>query len=276
MGIHVIESFLQGKRPDPELCEDMLVINEDFTAVIDGATNVSGKKINGKSPGRIAGEIVKQTVERMDKKVTLEGMIEQINQSMQSFYQKQELLEEISRVKWLAPSACMAIYSNYHREVWQIGDCQAIIEGKLYKNEKQLDTITANARSLYLEAELKKGKAVEDLLVHDTGWEFIQPLILQQYYLQNDPKNQYGYEVINGFPVDQNMVQVTPVPAGKTEVILASDGYPFLRNNLSESEVALEKLLREDPLCFRAYKASKGMAKGNESFDDRAYIRIRT
>ncbi|QTN00507.1 hypothetical protein ERJ70_15080 [Sediminibacillus dalangtanensis] len=275
MGIHLIESFLQGKRPAPELCEDMLVINEDFVAVIDGATNVSGRKINGKSPGKLAAEIVKQTVERMDKKVTLEGMIEQINQSMQNFYQKQELLEEIKRKKWLAPSACMAIYSHYHREVWQIGDCQAMIEGELYKNEKHLDTITANARSLYLEAELKKGKTVDDLLVRDTGWEFIQPLILQQYYMQNDPQNQYGYEVINGFPIDLNMVQVTPVPADMTEIILASDGYPFLRNNLSDSEVTLGKLLREDPLCFRAYKASKGLVKGNESFDDRAYIRIR-
>ncbi|WP_371069073.1 hypothetical protein [Sediminibacillus sp. JSM 1682029] len=143
MGIHIIESFLQGKRPDPELCEDMIVINEDFAAVIDGATNVSGRMINGKSPGRIAAEIVKQTVGRLDRKVTLEGMIKQINQSMQNFYQEQGLLEEIDHKKWLAPSACMAIYRNYHREVWQIGDCQAIIEGELYKNEKHLDTITA-------------------------------------------------------------------------------------------------------------------------------------
>ncbi|WP_371069074.1 hypothetical protein [Sediminibacillus sp. JSM 1682029] len=122
---------------------------------------------------------------------------------------------------------------------------------------------------------MKKGKTVDDLLVRDTGWEFIQPLILQQYYVQNDPLNQYGYEVINGFPIDLSMIEVTHVPSGKAEVILASDGYPFLKNNLFESETVLGKLLNEDPLCFRTYKASKGLIKGNESFDDRAYIRIR-
>ncbi|GCE09255.1 hypothetical protein KDAU_65840 [Dictyobacter aurantiacus] len=43
---------------------------------------------------------------------------------------------------------------------------------------------------------------------------------------------------------------------------------------LEASELALQEVLQEDPLLFRKYKTTKGLQRGNVSFDDRAYIKI--
>ena len=56
--------------------------------------------------------------------------------------------------------------------------------------------------------------------------------------------------------------------------MLASDGYPHLKPTLDASEEALEKQLAADPLNIRLFKATKGWVSGNNSFDDRTYIRF--
>lgn len=64
-----------------------------------------------------------------------------------------------------------------------------------------------------------------------------------------------------------------PTDIEKT-IVLASDGYPYLKDSLEASEHALQGVLRDDPLLFRTYKATKGIQQGNLSFDDRAYVKI--
>lgn len=69
-------------------------------------------------------------------------------------------------------------------------------------------------------------------------------------------------------------VRTIPVPEPPTEVVLASDGYPQLCPTLAESEAALRRQLDDDPFCIRTFKATKGRMVGNQSFDDRAYLRL--
>ena len=64
------------------------------------------------------------------------------------------------------------------------------------------------------------------------------------------------------------------VSADTQEVVLASDGYPFLCPTLAESEARLKEQIVRDPLNINTFKATKGMMTGNLSFDDRAYIRF--
>ncbi|MEH7235376.1 hypothetical protein [Bacillus sp. JJ1562] len=274
MSISMIESLSIGKQGDPLLCEDLYVCTDDFVAVVDGATNISGRKINGKAPGRLAAEIVKATIETLPRDVSLQDMVSTINDNLQNTYAEMGILKDIEEFAWMAPTASLVVYSDFHKKVWQIGDCQCIIDDQLYQNEKIIDEITANARSLYLEAEIKKGKTIDELLIDDPSRRFMQELIKQQYYLQNDPENQYGFEIINGFPVDFSKVKIIEVPANAKSIVLASDGYPFLKSSLIESEEILHKVLEEDPLCFRTYKSAKGLVKGNLSFDDRTYLKF--
>ena len=58
------------------------------------------------------------------------------------------------------------------------------------------------------------------------------------------------------------------------EIVLASDGYPFLKPTLANSEAALAHLIATDPQCVRYFIATKGLVSGNRSFDDRTYIRF--
>jgi glycerophosphoryl diester phosphodiesterase len=58
-------------------------------------------------------------------------------------------------------------------------------------------------------------------------------------------------------------------------VVLASDGYPFLEPTLEASEHRLEWQRKNDPLNIGEFKATKAFSIGNNSFDDRAYIRFK-
>lgn len=274
MGLKIDEFFCEGKLRMPELCEDITVCNEDFVAVIDGATNVSGKLIAGKTPGRFAAELISSVIESLPEISTLADMLERIKEKMQAAYREHSLHEAIEENAYMAPTASLIIYSRHFNEIWQIGDCQCIVEGRLYTNEKAIDNITANARSLFLEAEIKKGKTIEQLLHHDTSWDYIQELIQRQYYLQNDAENQYGFEIINGFKVNERTIQIIKVPEEGGSIVLASDGYPVLKGTLAESEECLSSIMEHDPLCFRIYKSAKGLKPGNTSFDDRTYVKF--
>ena len=59
------------------------------------------------------------------------------------------------------------------------------------------------------------------------------------------------------------------------EIVLASDGYPYLKESLEESERLLKAELTNNPLCDREYRSTKGKAEDNISFDDRTYIRFK-
>ena len=90
------------------------------------------------------------------------------------------------------------------------------------------------------------------------------------------PANQdrpYGYDVLDGFAIHSHHVSVYPVPP-QTQVVLASDGYPVLKDTLAESEKSLDELLQKDPQCLRENRGTKGLVKGNQSFDDRTYVRF--
>ena len=99
--------------------------------------------------------------------------------------------------------------------------------------------------------------------------------------------------VIDGFPISRERVKVVSLntPQKKVEqqvstdvsdtlahsaraIVLASDGYPFLKPTLSESEEALAHLIAHDPQCTHEFIATKGLVEGNKSFDDRTYVRF--
>jgi hypothetical protein len=92
---------------------------------------------------------------------------------------------------------------------------------------------------------------------------------------QNTPNaGQYGFSIIDGFDVSEEGIRIHPLSANIQTIVLASDGYPFLKETLEASETALQEILLDDPLLFRTYKSTKGMTQGNVSFDDRAYVKL--
>lgn len=120
------------------------------------------------------------------------------------------------------------------------------------------------------------GATMKDLESHDPGREFIYPFLQKQAVLQNCllEDQRFAFPVFDSFPVRMKQVNIFPVGDAE-EVVLSSDGYPHLYSTLHESECYLADILEKDPLCMRLYKSTKGVQKGNCSFDDRAYLRIK-
>lgn len=271
----VEECFLKGKK-SPSSNEDGIIITSDFAAIIDGATAKSDFEMNGKKTGRLAMELALEAIRKFPKDIDAKEAITRITNEIYNFYVEHQLLDELKAQPGKRFTANGVIYSYARNEVWQVGDCQCII-GNLYSsNEKEIDGIMANARSAFNEVALANGMAtMQSLAEHDLGRDFIAPFLSRQAILQNNPdKNQrYAFPVFDGFPV--NMEQVNIFPVGKVkEIILSSDGYPRLFSTLKESECYLMNILKNDPLCMRQYKSTKGIKNGNCSFDDRAYLRI--
>ena len=106
------------------------------------------------------------------------------------------------------------------------------------------------------------------ILEHDEGRDHIINDIIASMRLQNKT-----FSVIDGTPIYLRGVKRIPAENAH-EIVLATDGYPFLYPTLAESEAALKNLLTNDPCCMEIYQATKACMKGQQSFDDRAYLRF--
>ena len=273
--LQVEECFLKGKM-NPQTNEDGMIVTPYFAAVIDGATAKSTFTYEGKKTGRLAMELALEAIRNFPKDIDAADAIRRITERIYDFYVQHNLLDELKAEPGKRFTANGVIYSYARNEVWQVGDCQCIIDNLYSSNEKEIDAIMADVRAVVNEVALLGGATMKDLESHDPGREFIYPFLQKQALLQNCPiqGQPFSFSVFDGFPVQMEQVKVFPVGDAK-EVVLASDGYPHLYSTLYASECYLADILEKDPLCIRLYKSTKGIQEGNCSFDDRAYLKIR-
>jgi glycerophosphoryl diester phosphodiesterase len=272
----IVEQSLIAKTGNEETCEDAIYIGPHFVAVIDGATSKTPRRWeNNKTGGRVAAELIAEAFEHIPTDATARQSVDILTAAIQAFYKQHEVIEIVHADAVQRVVASFVALSFARQEVWCVGDCQCLLNQELIQNIKEIDTITANARSMFLEAEIAQGKTIEALCEQDTGRAFILPLLERQMIFQNNPAaGHYWFPVIDGFAVSDEGIRVLSLPSDIKTVVLASDGYPYVKGSLEASEQALQEVLRDDPLLFRTYKATKGVQKGNVSFDDRAYVKI--
>ena len=286
----IIESSIIGKKSQ-EVCEDGMVVTDDFIAVIDGSTSKTPKHLNpDMKNGRYAMMLISEYIR---EELKADASVDDFCQGVTAYiyhkvYEKlgvEERLKEHPEER-LTPSAIL--YSRTRNEVWLVGDCQAIIDGKLYENGKPYEQEIARKRVELIEQGLSPAEARKQ----------IEPLLIEAM-LSGQNRN---YTVIDGFPIYQEGVKVVSVsdscsvqdsvPASdsvpcsdsvsasgtifvsSSEIVLASDGYPFLKPTLAASEAALVEQIANDPQNIHSFIATKGIVEGNKSFDDRTYIRF--
>ena len=259
----ILEQFIKGKNQDQNLCEDGLYISNDFIAVIDGVTAKSKKTFYGKTGGRAAMEKSKEVLSALAYDTDGESAAELINNGIKTLYEGKPTGEA---------AACLMIYSKYKNEIWALGDCQCLVNGKFFSDEKEIDRILSDVRALVLEIARIEGADEETFFENDPGREYIMPILQKQHLLSNS-NSKFGYGVLNGTPLKQGALKILKVKKGD-EVVLASDGYPKIFNTLKECEDYLAFTVENNPLCDGEYRSTKGIVKGNSSFDDRTYIRF--
>lgn len=248
-------------------------MTSDFIAVIDGSTSKTDIRYSSKvSNGRLCMQIISQVISNdlpCDANVFM--FCDLVTNKVASYYSKVP-----DRPNNDLMAASVVVYSVSRREVWLIGDCQFLINGCLYDNPKPEETIIAKRRSDYIRTVINQGKCtIDDLRMHDIGRDHI----LVDLRCSCDGAN-INYAVVNGMKIPRNLIKVYPADfigydaEQKMEIVLASDGYPWLESTLRESERKLANLILDDPLCINLYIATKGVMTGNRSFDDRSYVRF--
>lgn len=286
----IIESSIIGKK-SPEACEDGMVVTDDFIAVIDGSTSKTPKHLNpDMKNGRYAMMLISEYIR---EELKADASVDDFCQGVTTYiynkvYEKLGVEERLKEHPEERLTASAILYSRTRNEVWMVGDCQAIIDGKLYENGKPYEQEIARKRVELIEQGLSPAEARKQ----------IEPLLIKAML---SGQNQ-TYTVIDGFPIYREGVKVVSVsdscsvqdsvPASdsvpcsdsvsasgtisvsSSEIVLASDGYPFLKPTLAASEAALAEQIANDPQNIRSFIATKGIVEGNKSFDDRTYIRF--
>ena len=292
----IIESSIIGKK-SPEACEDGMVVTDDFIAVIDGSTSKTPKHLNpDMKNGRYAMMLISEYIR---EELKADASVDDFCQGVTAYiynkvYEKLGVEERLKEHPEERLTASAILYSRTRNEVWMVGDCQAIIAGKLYENGKPYEEKIARKRVELIAQGLSPAEARKQ----------IEPLLIKAML---SGQNQ-TYTVIDGFPIYREGVKVVlvsdscsvqdpcsvqdSVPASdsvscsdsvsasgtifvsSSEIVLASDGYPFLEPTLAASEAALAEQIANDPQNIRSFIATKGIVEGNKSFDDRTYIRF--
>jgi hypothetical protein len=286
----IIESSIIGKKSQ-EACEDGMVVTDDFIAVIDGSTSKTPKHLNpDMKNGRYAMMLISEYIR---EELKADASVDDFCQGVTAYiynkvYEKLGVEERLKEHPEERLTASAILYSRTRNEVWMVGDCQAIIDGKLYENGKPYEEKIARKRVELIEQGLSPAEARKQ----------IEPLLIEAML---SGQNQ-TYTVIDGFPIYREGVKVVSVsdsssvqdsvpasdsvpcsdsasasdtiPFSSSEIVLASDGYPFLKPTLAASEAALAEQIANDPQNIRSFIATKGIVEGNKSFDDRTYIRF--
>lgn len=286
----IIESSIIGKK-SPEACEDGMVVTDDFIAVIDGSTSKTPKHLNpDMKNGRYAMMLISEYIR---EELKADASVDDFCQGVTAYiynkvYEKLGVEERLKEHPEERLTASAILYSRTKNEVWMVGDCQAIIDGKLYENGKPYEEKIARKRVELIEQGLSPAEARKQ----------IEPLLIKAML---SGQNQ-TYTVIDGFPIYREGVKVVSVsdscsvqnsvpasdsvpcsdsvsasgtiPSSSSEIVLASDGYPFLKPTLAASEAALAEQIANDPQNIHSFIATKGIVEGNKSFDDRTYIRF--
>lgn len=268
MSFQVIESFTRSKTGLEERNEDSIFLNDDFCAVFDGATSKTSNTLMGKSSGRLTVELITDYMNLLkwdaDGVTAIHGI-----QAMLCQYSAENHLQE----NGIYLCASGLIYSRTRHELWAVGDCQYAINGKVTKYNKLVDTLLSDLRAFAIHCMLLEGKKESDFLQRDEARSLMMGFLRKQRIMEN-ADDEYGYSVFSNHGKIRKFEIVSIEPG--SEVVLASDGYPFLKETLQESECALQIQLQQDPLCYGAFRSTKGLTAGNESFDDRSYLRFIT
>ena len=262
----ILEQNLVPKNPKKK-SEDGIVVTDDFIAVIDGSTSKTDKRYSYfKSNGRYAMQLIGKYIRKAPKGISCHDFCIGVSRQINKHYKKADIPRLIEHPEERL-TASAVVYSRLNREIWMIGDCQCMVGGTFYDNPKPYEQELAEHRAQIIN---EGAEPREHYLVNDTARQQIIPQMLEAMKQQN-----ITYSVIDGFRIPEQYVRIITLNFQPWEIVLASDGYPFLCPTLQESEEKLAWQRENDPLNIGEFKATKAFTAGNNSFDDRSYIRFK-
>ncbi|KPI02973.1 hypothetical protein OK074_5123 [Actinobacteria bacterium OK074] len=244
-------------------------------AVVDGATDKSGRDYGGLSGGARAADRIVTTLQNLSADSTAVGILDAVTGGLAAL-----------RTEWgiaaddlLAPSAVVAILLPDRRQIMRVGDVHIGIRRRngaweYFPAEKEIDGVVASARAALLHALRADGADPADLARTDPGRAMMMPLLRVQNSLANRDGSPYGFGVLDGRPVPYRYLEIIELDDTVTEIVLASDGYLSAAPTLEGAERELADDLTADPLRIGLHASTKGIGSGASRFDDCTYARL--
>ncbi|MEA2550552.1 MAG: hypothetical protein QOE25_321 [Actinomycetota bacterium] len=269
--MRVVEQFVEGKDPDQRRCEDVIAITDTHVAIFDGSggTGLGPKDTTG---ARFAATELARALSQLPADSTFTEAATFLSSRLDE--RIRDTLGDVARSE--RPAAVAVIYSEPNREIWRVGDPHLAIDGDIRPGSLSTGRAFSGFRSLNLNLLLLSEDAtVSSLIAEDPTREDLENLVPRWHLLRNrDSETGWEFGAFDGTPIPARFLEVLPVPAGASRVVLTSDGYPAPSPTLEEAEATITDLLARDPLCIGTFQAEKGLRKGMLSFDDRAYVRL--
>jgi hypothetical protein len=268
--ISVVESTVVSKHPD-RVCEDVLVATGSFVAVVDGASDPTGRVFGGRSSGCFAADVIAAAIETLPEQADARLFADRLTEAVRAAVQR-EAGDLDTAAPW--PTASVVCVSQHHRQVWRIGPCWLAIGTQVFPATMPVDDAAYSFRAALNAAMLAAGTDLETILADDPGTAAARPLYAAQHHLANTV-GRWSFGCINGRHVPDEHLEVFAIPLGADEVILASDGYSQIHPTLERTEQRLAELLVEDPAAMGPlWEMGKPLTSGGAGPDDRSYVRV--
>lgn len=266
MGLEVIERFVESKSTD-RICEDVIIVTDNFAAVIDGASDATGADFDGATGGRFAAVVVDKAICALRPDVGARAFADVLSAALASAVGQLD-----PGTRW--PAAVVTCVSVRRREIWRIGNGNVVIDGTAHPSVLRVDDAAYTFRAAVNAALLQKGMPLDEVIATDPGARAARQLIDIQQHLANTV-GPWGYGCINGQRVPDEYLDIIPIPDGASEIIMTSDGYSTVLPTLRQTEAALRSMIQHDPAAIdEMWPIGKTHKIGSNAPDDRAYLRF--
>lgn len=258
----VIRSFTCSRWNEPARNEDRVAIAEPFFAVLDGGTAKHAHAED--SPGQRAAKAMEAGLLQLSPLATAREAVDALTARVAA----------LQHVDSYSAFGSALIYSAVHREVWVVGDGWVMLNEQVRGFGHEIESRAAAARAALLRARLQTA-TLESLRAQDVGRDMILPLLRAESDLANlELPDPLCFGRIDGRPVPERFLNRMQVPRATKRLVLASDGYPQLLESYAATENALQERIRSDPLMINDPPMTKGVAGGQISYDDRAWLEL--
>lgn len=265
------DAFVRSKVGKPELCEDVYAEGADFLVVADGATDKSGLRFRGLTGGRRVAELVVRVVAAAPRGMSGSDLVDAINRAY-----AEELgptLEQVPAADH--PQASFCAFEKRTGRVLRVGDVTWQTPARTVSGRSTAEVRLAVARATFLRLLLLAGEDEATLRAKDPGRAMILPALRALAAARNlCAEDELATATIDGRAVPDKLIEEWLLTPAERSIVITTDGYPRPSMILERVEAELGTDLAADPLRIGAHPATKAVRPGDESFDDRTFVRL--
>lgn len=259
--VRVAEVFVAAKSSE-RLSEDIVVITEDFIAVLDGMSSPL-RATDDEASGRAFALRAAGAIAKLPRSVAAREAVNLISSELRPMVAAHR-----------GPSGAVgAMYSVERSEVWRVGDVHVAVGSVHHPAEKEIDTVFAGLRAALDVAAINRGIPEAVVRSEDPG-ALAAGILLEAQPAFANRIGPFGYGVFDGSRIPDDHIEIFPVRPCEA-VVLATDGFLTAAPELSLAQADLAAVFLRDPLCLGELRGmGKALGAGADAPDDRSYVRI--